>query len=357
MGWQDREYAHGGSGGTGGFGMFSSRAGSRFSDNPLNWSPTIGRLFGIRVRVHITLILFVAFELLAARYGVLHALKLSLVLFGSVLLHEFGHCFAARSVGGGADDILMWPLGGLASVDAPRQPWPQFVTVICGPLVNVALLIVSGVILKLRGAVFIFGSISPYDWVAFSTDASELGRWLSLIFMINGVLLVFNLWPMYPMDGGRMLHCALWKWMGHQRGTMLATTVGMVAAVIMGLSGLMSQTYTLLIIAILGYITCYQERMMVKAGALEEDGFMGYNFSGGYTTLDPQGQRKKPGWLAKMKARSAAKNRERERREELVLQEKVDRILEKIKNEGIGSLTRGEKKLLEDATKRQKSRL
>lgn len=355
MSWQDREYARGGAGGTGGFGMFSSRAGARFADNPLNWSPTIGTLLGIRVRVHITLILFIAFELLSASHGFVYSLMLSGVLFGSVLLHEFGHCFAARSVGGAADDILMWPLGGLASVNAPRQPWPQFVTVVCGPLVNVALVLGTGLALTFRDALFPFESLSPYTWIQL-TDGTSLSRWLGIIFIVNASLFLFNLWPMYPLDGGRMLHCALWKWLGHQRGTLIATTVGMIAAVIMGLVGLMSQTYTLLIIAILGYITCYQERLLVKVHATEEDGYMGYNFSGGYSTLEPESPRRKPGWLARMKARSAEKSREREIREERVLQEKVDRILEKIKHEGMGSLSRGEKKLLEDATKRQKTR-
>ena len=67
------------------------------------------------------------------------------ILFVSVLLHEFGHCFGARIMGGRGEEILMWPLGGLAFADPPRRPWPQLVTTVGGPLVNVVICLVTGV--------------------------------------------------------------------------------------------------------------------------------------------------------------------------------------------------------------------
>src|SRR6188474_824206 len=153
MSLHDRHYSRGsgGSGWSDGMGGGSGGAGDalRAVYRALNWSFPIGTIFGIRVRVHILFLLLVLFrawpDVELTRQGVdaaeqiLQNMRWIGLLFGSVLLHEFGHCFGCRSVGGRADDILMWPLGGLAFCDPPQRPWPEFVTVACGPLVNVVL--------------------------------------------------------------------------------------------------------------------------------------------------------------------------------------------------------------------------
>ena len=109
-------------------------------DNPLNWSLTLGRLSGIRVRVHLLFILWILlefFKTLASDSGSVAMWALiSFMFFAVVLVHEFGHCFGARYVGGDADDILMWPLGGLATVQAPMNSRAQFITTAAGPMVN-----------------------------------------------------------------------------------------------------------------------------------------------------------------------------------------------------------------------------
>ena len=98
-------------------------------------SVPIGTWFGIRVRVHAMLVWYVAFQLFrAGTIGWQEALASSVLLFAFVLLHEFGHCFGARMVGGHSDQILLWPLGGLAYNSTDRTPWARFVTVACGPL-------------------------------------------------------------------------------------------------------------------------------------------------------------------------------------------------------------------------------
>src|ERR1041384_2554868 len=156
-------------------------------------------------------ILFVGFELLKALVdgwfaAAAHYLAL-LWLF--VVLHEFGHCFAARSVGGQADQILLWPLGGLAMVDHPRRPWPEFVTVAGGPLVNVVLFLVAGVLLAFGAFGAPYVPWNPFHvWEFYSSWPAPLS-WLALTFKLNLILFLFNMWPMYPMDMGRILHCAL----------------------------------------------------------------------------------------------------------------------------------------------------
>lgn len=335
MSWEQRGYASGG-----GFGG----GGGRFSDNPLTWSPTIGRVAGIRVRIHIVFILFILFRILSAGDYFAYAAHSLFILFGSVFLHELGHCFAARRMGGRADEILMWPLGGLAFVDVPRRPWPEFVTVICGPLVNVALLAACGLLLRLDVAGSPFAFFNPI-----SGSWGDGHAWLSITYEVNMLLFLFNLWPMYPMDGGRMLQCVLWWRLDLVRATAITTTVGMVAAIVMGVYGLVTSEYLLLAIAVIGYIACYQQRQQLKAGGIQADGFMGYDFSGGYSTLEPG--RRRPGPLARWRQRRAQARHGRAEEDRQRQETEVDRILQKVHAEGMNSLTRSEKRTLESASK------
>src|SRR4051794_14875180 len=118
--------------------------------DPMTWSFPLGRMFGIAVRVHVLLPLVMLGLILRAlthegsTVSLGEAGLMMVLLFVSVLLHEFGHCFAARSVDGDASEILMWPLGGLAYCDVPHTPWANFITVIGGPAVTLPLCVVAG---------------------------------------------------------------------------------------------------------------------------------------------------------------------------------------------------------------------
>lgn len=347
MSWHERPYADGSYGGGGG----------RFADNPLTWAPTVARIAGIRVRMHMLFILFIVLELLMAGPAFLFVLQWLFILFGCVFLHELGHCFAARRMGGTAHEVLMWPLGGLATVDAPRAPWPQFVTVVCGPLVNVAIVAVTWLVLKTglarSGDVELFRILRSASPEALSWLSPTV--WASLLFEINLYLFLFNLWPMFPMDGGRMVQCAIWPRLGYARATAATAAIGMVAAVLMGLYGLMSRHFILLGLAILGYLTCYQERLAYRAGLLGDDNAFGYDFSGGYSTV-PSERPRREGWLARRRRRKAEEARRRHAEQLAAEQAEVDRILAKVHEQGLASLTRGERRTLEMATERQRQR-
>src|SRR4051812_5765540 len=141
MGWEDRSYYRDRPQGSVGSGLMTI----------LNGSIPLGRWFGINVRMHASLIIFMALELLFAEtkggIGARSALTSMIILFFSVLLHEFGHCFGARAVGGQAHDILMWPLGGLATTQPPHRPWPSFITTAAGPAVNLVICLITGTFL------------------------------------------------------------------------------------------------------------------------------------------------------------------------------------------------------------------
>src|SRR5262245_55760325 len=121
---------------------------------PMQWTFPMGRLFGAAIRVHITLpvvLLGVYLKALGDNAKLespipgmaLAAAAVLGLLFISILLHEYGHVFAARSVGGDAEEIILWPLGGLAMCDLPASPRSHFLTALAGPLVNLMLCVLS----------------------------------------------------------------------------------------------------------------------------------------------------------------------------------------------------------------------
>jgi len=137
-----------------------------------------------------------------------------LSLFAIVTLHEFGHALACRRVGGAADQIVLWPLGGLAYVSPPQRPGATLWSTAAGPLVNVALLpVLAGLLLLGRSL----------GWSATFPDVAALLRAVSYM---NFGLLVFNLLPVYPMDGGQILRSLLWFALGRARSLTAATVIG-----------------------------------------------------------------------------------------------------------------------------------
>jgi Zn-dependent protease len=140
-------------------------------------------------------------------------------LFLIVLLHEFGHALACRQVGGRANRIVLWPLGGVAYVDPPPRPAATLWSIAAGPLVNVALV---PVILGLR---YFCGHLGLYQG---TPDLSVLLKW---ILFIDVGLFVFNILPIYPLDGGQILRSLLWFLFGRARSLMIAASLGFVGVI------------------------------------------------------------------------------------------------------------------------------
>jgi len=139
-----------------------------------------------------------------------------LALFLIVMLHEFGHAPACRQVGGRANQIVLWPLGGVAYVDPPQRPGATLWSIAAGPLVNVALLPVFGAAVLLSRS---------QGWAVAMPDLNSL-VWMLL--KIDAGLLIFNLLPVYPLDGGQILRSLLWFVLGRARSLLVATVLGFV---------------------------------------------------------------------------------------------------------------------------------
>jgi Zn-dependent protease len=177
-----------------------------------------------------------------------------LALFLIVLTHEFGHALACRQVGGTANRIMLWPLGGVAYVDPPQRPGATLWSIAAGPLVNVALMPVF------IAALIISRSLG---WQQSMHDAYVFVR---AILAINFGLLAFNILPIYPLDGGQILRSLLWFPLGRARSLMVVTVLGFVGifgffglAVIVGFlqPALLMQSLFMGAIAVFMLIVCW----------------------------------------------------------------------------------------------------
>lgn len=137
-----------------------------------------------------------------------------LALFAIVTLHEFGHSLACRQVGGTANQVVLWPLGGLAYVNPPQRPGATLWSSAAGPLVNVVL------VPTLIGLAFLG------RFVGLAATMPDASRLLRAVTFMNLGLLIFNLLPVYPMDGGQILRSLLWFPLGRARSLTAATVVG-----------------------------------------------------------------------------------------------------------------------------------
>ena len=201
----------------------------------------LGRIAGIDLFLHWSWFVVAIFEI-SSRSGHYTSIAWNvleyLALFGIVLLHEFGHALACRQVGGTANRIMLWPLGGVAFVDPPPRPGATLWSIAAGPLVNVALLpVFIGATVFLRTA-------------GMSHTMPDLYQLVRAVLYIDAGLLIFNILPIYPLDGGQILQSLLWFVMGRGRSLATATVLGMIGAVgFVGLSLWMHSTWLLLIAA------------------------------------------------------------------------------------------------------------
>jgi Zn-dependent protease len=180
------------------------------------------RLSGIDVFLHWSWFFVAAYEIQTRKgsyssvtWNVLEYLALFLI----VLTHEFGHALACRQVGGRADRIVLWPLGGVAYVDPPPRPGATLWSIAAGPLVNVVLIPV------------LYLAVTMGQSAGMGTAWPDIFRLLLTVQSINKWLLIFNILPIYPLDGGQILRSLLWFVLGRARSLMVATVLGLIGVV------------------------------------------------------------------------------------------------------------------------------
>jgi stage IV sporulation protein FB len=392
--------------------------------DPLSWSIPLFRAFGIQVRLHVLyIVISLGMILRAAKNDPDHWVDFALIwvvmLFFIVLLHEFGHCFAARREGGDASEILMWPLGGLAYCDVPHSPKAHFNTAAGGPLVNVLIcLVCTAVLVPIAGVLPPLNPLvtrqltSPelHNWQTGSTiywtdarvyqnkttrevitgdyrilhfddntkyaayegkkDAIAVDLatvehyplwvlWTARLFWLSWVLFLFNLIPAFPLDGGRLLQSLLWGRTGDfRRATLTAIYTGFTVGLAFILISFWLTDPLLLGMAIFIWVFCRQQYIALEMS--ETESVFGYDFSQGYTSLEkdepPQPKRKKPGFIKRWLHARRERRALLEAEQQAADELRMDELLDKIHRQGKEALSDEERRFMDRVSARYRNR-
>jgi Zn-dependent protease len=183
-----------------------------------------------------------------------------LALFAIILTHEFGHALACRQVGGRADRIVLWPLGGIAYVDPPQRPGAVLWSIAAGPLVNVALVPITFTaywIVRSKG----------WEW-----SMHDIYYFVRNVTIMNAGLLIFNIMPIFPLDGGQILRSLLWFVMGRARSLQVAAGVGFFGVAALVVLAVFQRSIWMGLIAAYAFNSCrngwLQAKSLMKIAAL-----------------------------------------------------------------------------------------
>jgi hypothetical protein len=354
--------------------------------DPFGWSIPLGRIFGIQVKVHLMLPFIATGMILHAAMRTnpppvpgawVDVTVVTCIAFLSILFHEFAHCFVGRGVGGEANEVLLWPLGGLANVELPHQPRAHFLTAAAGPASNV--LLAAGALLALQ---FVPGDRLTPSWDPFAYYLREFDQMVHLhtwagaevtvrpmsivalldwTFRVNYILFLFNMVLVgFPMDAGRMLQAVLWPFVGYRQAMFYAVISGFVVACLVGLYSIIYEGVLAVLLAMFIFSACYKQWFILETGG--EDSLLGYDFSQGYTSLErdlpsaaPPRPRRVSLWQQWKQKRTKARL-ERQEAERAHDERRMDELLEKVQREGITALTDEERRFMKRVSDRYRNR-
>lgn len=227
----------------------------------MKWVYTIGRIAGTEVKVHLTFVLFLGWWALSGYQeggpsGAVTAALLLLALFACILLHEFGHILMARHFGVRTPDVILLPIGGVARLERiPEEPRQELLIALAGPAVTAVLALIFYLLLRLTGGNAEVDQLNP------------LAPFLNQLLVTNVWLLLFNMIPAFPMDGGRVLRALLSSRMGLVRGTRVAASLGQVLAIAGGLYAITNGPPLLVLIAFFVFLGATTEAEAVETQA------------------------------------------------------------------------------------------
>ena len=225
----------------------------------------LGTFAGISVYLHWSFLVFAVgmFVLFlmqgASLMGAALGIGLLSAVFGFVVLHEYGHALTARLFKIPTQDITLYPIGGVARLrEMPRNPWQELWIAIAGPAVNVVLAMIFFTLIVMTDS-----SWMPVDIFSIATIDNPLDSVLSSLLYVNIALVLFNMLPAFPMDGGRVLRSMLALAMNYEKATRIASRVGQGMAILFGIAGLIWFNPFLILIAFFVYMGASQEARMV----------------------------------------------------------------------------------------------
>lgn len=223
----------------------------------MHWSIPVARIAGTVVRIHVTFLLFLiwigaAHWQIGGREAALQGVLFMVILFACVLAHEFGHILTARHYGIRTPEVTLWPIGGVASLERiPEKPREELLVALAGPAVNV---VIAAFLVLILGANLSGAAV---------TDVEKPGVDLvARVAVANIILVVFNMIPAFPMDGGRVLRAILAMRMNHVEATRVAARIGQAAAFLFALLGLFVSPM-LIVIGLFVYLAATAESQQV----------------------------------------------------------------------------------------------
>ncbi len=342
------------------------------------WSVSLGRWSGVRVRLHVFFLLWTVATVYASTLGGgdlvwVGALSM-LILFVSVLLHELGHCYAALRLGGHADQIVIGPLGGLAPVSVPHEPRYELTAALSGPIVNFAICVAVAPLLFIWSNDALLG-LMPFLAPENLIEGTLFEVTLKLTFWINWILLLVNLLPAFPFDGGRVLRSILWPRVGDRQAVVWVGRAAKLVALALCVAAWwmfvreptdaaieaagVAAWVPLLLMAIVLFFSANHDVARRDRSEPDEE-FFGYDFSQGYTSMQ-RGEELSPdeqvglleGWRER---RREAKEKARQETEK-VEERRVDEILDRLHKSGMDGLSDEDREILHRVSARFRDRL
>jgi len=235
----------------------------------MGWSFKIAEISGIPIRIHVTFFLILALGavqwggITGTAEGALFGIVLMVLLFTCVTLHELGHSIAARAFGIPVRDITLLPLGGVAQITKnPEKPIHELIIAAAGPLVNV---VIAGILFVVVGASLAATVLDGQGLLPGGLNQPSLETLLFWLLAANISLVLFNLIPAFPLDGGRMLRALLAMGLGYPRATRIASAIGQIIAIGLGLLGFLGGNFILVLIAVFIFFGAGQETAMAES--------------------------------------------------------------------------------------------
>lgn len=347
--------------------------------DPLLWSISAGRWFGVHVRIHVLFLIYGIGHFLVALFSRDHSILATLAWLGllviAVALHELVHHLVADCLGVETEDSRLWPLGNLARPAAISQSTDAFLVAISAPIANLSITVLCALTLAFQGISIIWSpfGIAKTGGVPYFVTTGELvadyslAWWVGWFAHINLILFLANLIPAYPLDGGRMVRAILSRNSPNGfRDSMLELWISRTSAVLLLLVGLarliLSQDNdggTLIAMAALIEWIVRTESRMLEDGGFFDDGVFGYDFSQGYTSLESSTAKVRPfkeSALRRWRRKRSEARRQRRLAQESAEEQRLDEILDKLHREGRDSLTEEENRFLVRISARLRSK-
>ncbi|MCA9216135.1 MAG: M50 family metallopeptidase [Planctomycetales bacterium] len=354
------------------------------------WSIGLGTLAGIRLRVHMFLLLFATLTLYLCRSPEAEHLRAAesilsntwigvvglCVLLVSVVLHELAHATVTLRLGGDVEEIVLWPLGGLGRTVRMPDPQAELVAASAGPMANLGICLLAAIALAAQGETDVASLMIPFQPNQIASGSSFLVV-LKMAFWINWVLVLINAIAAFPFDGQRIVQSTIqtgWPHLDEDFAYSFTTRLGRVLGACLFVAGLFwffaePQNSTsivpvwgpMMLLGIFVFFSARKDDFQHRVRNETDELFLGYDFSEGYTSLERSQvvttHVDEPSTLASWIQKRREQQEERQREIEADEDGRVDEILTRVHENGFESLSADDRALLNRVSKRYQKRM